>query len=172
MIAGAVIPTSGTIAYSWEGKVLDPGKIYKHISIAAPYLTLIEEFTWEEHLKFHHSLKPFQPGLSIQDVLHLSGLEAQRHKPIKYFSSGMKQRARLALAFASKTDILLLDEPLQNLDKSGMDWYSGLVGEFLKDRLCFVASNHQEKEYFFCDEEISILDFKGVSKIQPLVQGQ
>jgi ABC-type multidrug transport system ATPase subunit len=56
--------------------------------------------------------------------------------------------------------LLLLDEPLSNMDKKGADWYAGLIKEFASDRTIFVCSNHQENEYFFCRQKLNIEDFQ------------
>ena len=78
---------------------------------------------------------------------------------IKYFSSGMKQRLKLALAFCSDTPMLMLDEPTSNLDKQGVEWYLGLVQQFAAGRLTIICSN-QEHEYSFCTQHLDISDYK------------
>jgi ABC-type multidrug transport system ATPase subunit len=86
-------------------------------------------------------------------------MKSSQNKLIKYFSSGMKQRLKLALAFCSDTPILMLDEPTSNLDSQGVDWYLGLVQQYAKDRLTIICSN-QAHEYEFCAERLNISDFK------------
>ena len=49
--------------------------IYRHISIAAPYLEVIEEMTVTEFLEFHQTFKPLLPALSIQAIISVVGLE-------------------------------------------------------------------------------------------------
>ncbi len=92
-------------------------------------------------------------------VIELLGLQASKNKLIRYFSSGMKQRLKLALAFCADTPILMLDEPTSNLDSQGVDWYLSLVEQFAKDRLTIICSN-QEHEYSFCQHMLSIADYK------------
>jgi len=82
-----------------------------------------------------------------------------KNKLIKYFSSGMKQRLKLALAFCADTPILMLDEPTSNLDKQGVEWYLSLVEQFAKNRLTIICSN-QEHEYAFCTHRLDIVDYK------------
>jgi len=86
-------------------------------------------------------------------------LHHSEHKAIKNFSSGMKQRVKLALAFCSDTQILLLDEPTSNLDQQGVEWYLSLIEQCSSNRLVIVCSN-QEQEYGFCDERINVEDYK------------
>lgn len=92
-------------------------------------------------------------------VIELLGMAAHKNKLIKYFSSGMKQRLKLALAFCSDTPILMLDEPTSNLDSQGVDWYLSLVEQYAKKRLTIICSN-QEHEYGFCGNKLNISDYK------------
>jgi ABC-type multidrug transport system ATPase subunit len=73
---------------------------------------------------------------------------------VKNFSSGMKQRLKLTLAIMSDTPLLLLDEPLSNLDENGATWYQQMVRDFAGDRTIVVCSNMNEKEIGFCHEKI------------------
>jgi len=132
---------------------------YKYISIAAPYLELIEEMTAKEMLEFHSGFKPLMSAFSIEEMLNITGLENAIHKQIRYFSSGMKQRLKLAQAFFSDTPILLLDEPTTNLDEDGVRLYHTLISNYTKDKLVIVSSNVKQ-EYDFCEEEIEISRYK------------
>ena len=122
-------------------------------------MDLVEEFTLQETIEFHFQFKKYQQGLNASGVLDLLALNKAEDKPLKYFSSGMKQRTKLVLAFCSDTPILVLDEPTSNLDAQGTDWYLQLVEKFAKNRLVLVGSN-QPYEYEFCNDRLNILDYK------------
>lgn len=138
----------------------DGENIYRYVSIAAPYLELVEEFTLEESIKFHRQFKSFINNFSVENIIDIIGLQKARHKELRYFSSGMKQRVKLALALLSDTPILLLDEPTSNLDKQGIEWYSNLVHSYSSNKLIIVCSNQQTYEYDFCKVQLNILDYK------------
>src|SRR5690606_35336190 len=53
VISGSLSPSEGKISFLNEGKSIDAELIFKHISLAAPYLELIEEFTLTELIRFH-----------------------------------------------------------------------------------------------------------------------
>ena len=133
-------------------------EIYNHVSICAPYLEVIEEMTLKEFLDFHLIFKPFLPGVTTDSIISTLGLEKAVNKQIRYYSSGMKQRVKLAQCIFSDTAIVLLDEPCTNLDTSGIELYHLLIEEYCKDRLVVVSSN-DEVEYRFCGEKINIKDF-------------
>lgn len=131
--------------------------IYQYLSIAAPYLELIEEMSAVEFLHFHASFKPL--SISVQEIIQVIGLEKAAHKQIRYYSSGMKQRVKLAQAIFSVTPILLLDEPCTNLDKTGYQLYHQLIENYCSNKLIIVSSN-DENEMDFCSHKINMLDYK------------
>lgn len=155
VIAGFTNLSKGTI--EWDNA--DSQTIYDQISIAAPYLELVEELTTLEHFEFHAKFKSLTENLSIQEMIQLIGLEKSTHKQIRYFSSGMKQRLKLALAIFSTTPILLLDEPCSNLDKEGYALYKQLIQQYAMQKLIIVGSNDPE-EYAFCTQQINLMDYK------------
>jgi ABC-type multidrug transport system ATPase subunit len=130
---------------------------YKHFSIAAPYMELIEEMTANEFLSFHAAFKPLIADNKM--ILEETGLIKSAVKQIRYFSSGMKQRLKLAQAFFSDTPVLLLDEPTTNLDADGIALYHSLIIKYGTGRLVIVSSN-DEQEYDFCKDVIRIGDYK------------
>nr|WP_183554320.1 ATP-binding cassette domain-containing protein [Mucilaginibacter sp. AK015] len=159
VLNGSLVPSAGTITYKDDSLMVDAGDIFNHLSLAAPYLEVIEEFSMNEMIDFHFKFKKFRPGIdknAVADILNLTG---SRNKLVKYFSSGMKQRLKLALAFCADTPMLMLDEPTSNLDAQGIDWYLNLAQKFSEDRLTIVCSN-QEHEYSFCPNRLSISDYK------------
>ena len=159
VISGSLSSSEGKISYLHGDINIDQEKIFIQQSMVAPYLELIEEFTLTELIDFHFCFKKYRQGLNRQGVIELLGLKNAEFKAIKYFSSGMKQRVKLALAFCSDTAMLLLDEPASNLDQQGLDWYLSLASTFSSDRLLIICSN-QEQEYSFCSHNLNIADYK------------
>ena len=155
IIAGFTTLTKGTIEWSNA----DAQSIYNQISIAAPYLELVEELTTLEQFEFHANFKSLITGISIQDIIKLIGLSSATNKQIRYFSSGMKQRLKLGLAIFSDCPILLLDEPCSNLDKEGYALYKNLIAQYAMHKLIIVGSNDPE-EYAFCTQQINLMDYK------------
>jgi ABC-type multidrug transport system ATPase subunit len=155
IIAGYTTLSKGTITWGDE----DTHTIFNQLSIAAPYLELIEEFTTLEQFAFHAKFKPMNSTLSFDAMIELIGLKAARDKQIRYFSSGMKQRLKLALAIFSNAPILLLDEPCSNLDKEGYALYHHLIASYAMHKLIIVGSNDTE-EYAFCKDQINLMDYK------------
>jgi len=160
VISGAYLLNEGSITYLVHERKQEPEEVFRSVSIAAPYLELVEEFTLEESVKLHFSFKKAMQGLSLPEVIRLSGLGDALHKPVKFFSSGMKQRLKLTLACLSSTSLLLLDEPCANLDENGVQWYGKLIHEFGQGKTIVVCSNSHAEEYAFCSKKISLTDYK------------
>lgn len=159
VLSGHLSPSKGRISFEQNGRILEPDVVYRSVSYAAPYIELIEEFTLEEALKFHAGLKPMLPGMTPARLYEILALPKARSKEIRFFSSGMKQRVKLALAICSDTPVLLLDEPATNLDVQGVEWYKNLIQEYAEDRLVVIASNDPH-DAEFCPVHLNILDFK------------
>jgi len=159
VISGNTMVNEGTIKWQLNEKRIEDEKVYKEVSISAPYLELIEEMTLSEFLQFHRSFKPFLPGVSMTDIIEVIGLEKALNKQIRYYSSGMKQRVKLAQCIFSDTSLVLLDEPCTNLDAVGIELYHRLITTYCKNRMVVVSSN-DEVEFSFCQAVINISDYK------------
>jgi ABC-2 type transport system ATP-binding protein len=171
VIAGAVLHNEGSIEYTdarypVPDKNANPDTInhqpstsntYQYLSIAAPYLELIEEMTAKEMLQFHAQFKSL--SLPVTEILQNVGLANATNKQLRNFSSGMKQRLKLAQAFFSNTPLLLLDEPTTNLDADGIALYLQLINDHSKDKLVIISSNDKQ-EYDFCEEVIEMSKYK------------
>lgn len=159
VISGFLPPTSGKLIYQLEGNLIEEDDIHHQIAIAAPYLELIEEFTLKEFLNFHFQFKTLQSGISIDDLINQLELTSAKNKLLKNYSSGMRQRVKLATCFFAEVPIVMLDEPTTNLDEKGVQWYEKTVSEISSDKIIIVCSN-LEREYNFCKEQLNIALYK------------
>lgn len=159
VISGFLPCSSGKINYFENNAAITPENFFYYISLASPYLELIEELNLQEIIDFHFQFKPTNLKNPKEELIEILGLEKAAQKEIKFFSSGMKQRVKLGLAFYSACPILLLDEPTSNLDKAGIEWYMEQVEKIRKGRVTIICSN-QPYEYEFCKQVLQIQDFK------------
>lgn len=150
---GQMQPSEGSVNYAG----CDPSEIFRSVSIAAPYMDLIEEYTLEEMVHFHFKFK--KSRLPIVEIIDRIKLNSSNHKVISSFSSGMRQRLKLALAFYTQADLLFLDEPCTNLDKKSIEWYQAHLNQVPMSVTVFIASN-QDHEYPTTASKIDILGYK------------
>jgi ABC-type multidrug transport system ATPase subunit len=156
LISTYYTPSEGTVAFIREGMTLETDEVYRYIAYAAPYLDLVEQMTLEETLLYHHALKPFFQGIDQHEVLHILDMQGHQDKQLVDFSSGMKMKVKLALAILSNTPVLLLDEPLSNLDEQGRAWYQELISKFIDNRVVLICSNKMKEEYSFCKRTLEL----------------
>jgi ABC-type multidrug transport system ATPase subunit len=160
VLSGHLTPSQGKIGfYTQPEQPIAPEYLYRSVSYAAPYIELIEEYTLEEALQFHTHLQPMQNGVDADGLQDILALPRARGKEIRFFSSGMKQRLKLALAICANTPLLLLDEPATNLDTQGVAWYKDLISTFAADRLVVIASNDPH-DAEFCGTHLAVVDYK------------
>lgn len=159
-IAGSMHLQEGTVTMmDDQSKIIPVEEWYQQVAIVAPYLEIIEEMTATEFLTFHFQFKKRVHEVSIADIIQIIGLQQAANKQIRYFSSGMKQRIKLAQAIFSDTSLLLLDEPCTNLDASGYALYQKLIAQYCQTKIVVVCSNDLQ-EYGFCKHQLKITDYK------------
>jgi ABC-type multidrug transport system ATPase subunit len=159
VIAGAVQHNEGKIDFLNAGHSIAVNSHYQHLTIAAPYLELPEEMTLVEFLQFHQAFKPMIASVTHNEIIAIVGLSNAAHKQIRNFSSGMKQRIKLAQAIFSNVPVVLLDEPCSNLDAEGIALYHSLIINYCSNRLLIISSN-DEQEISFCNYRLSLTDYK------------
>ncbi|MEO5571065.1 MAG: ATP-binding cassette domain-containing protein [Bacteroidia bacterium] len=160
IVAGYISPTSGQVDFFFKNKKIHPDNLYQYISLAAPYLELIEEFTLAETISFYTNFKSLINERSISDEIQKDHTEFSMGKQIKFYSSGMKQRVKLALALMTDVPFVLLDEPHSNLDQKGIIWFNDLLAQNKDDKIIFISSNRVREETGFCNKFINLEDYK------------
>lgn len=160
IISGFVSANEGRLIYQQNNQSIDADRLKSLVSFASPYLQLVEDFTLMELIRHVNTYKPFINQFSVQQITELLELTQAKDKLIKQFSSGMKQRLKLGMAILSDTPLLLIDEPVSNLDKNAIVWYKDLISNYSRNRTVIVCSNAISDEYFFCEKELNVMDFK------------
>ena len=148
VLAGVITPNSGTVHFAFD-------EVYRHISFSAPYMDLPEELSLNELFQFHESIRE----LSVSRQAFMDEVQLEGNKEIRNYSSGMKQRLKLAFAFFTESEVLLLDEPSATLDEHWNNWYLKTVQQVKPERLVIISSNIAA-EYSFCDSVLDIGEFK------------
>lgn len=159
ILSGSMELSEGKIEWRVNNTSIDADNIYSFLTISAPYIEVIEEMSAVEFLQFHQQFKPLLSNISIVEILQLVGLEKAATKQIRYYSSGMKQRVKLAQAIFSDAPLLLLDEPCTNLDVTGYELYHKLIKDYARNKTIIVSSN-DVNEFSFCEEVINIMNYK------------
>lgn len=86
VVSGSLSPSEGTVVYKTEEQTtVEADNIYEHLSIAAPYVELLEEFTLQEMLAFHFKFKNYATGFNYDRLIDILGLEKALDKEIRFF---------------------------------------------------------------------------------------
>ena len=160
IISGYVLPNAGKVIFK-TGEHIEENENYKdQLSIATPYLELVEDYTLTELIDHCSVYKPFLNNLCAKEIIEIADLKHAENKHIKNYSSGMKQRVKLSLAILADCPLLLLDEPASNLDKNAIDWYNQLISKYASHKTIVVCSNSVKEEFGFCNKELNVGDYK------------
>ncbi len=154
VLANVYAQTAGNITFSIDEKTVERQNVYQHIGFVSPYLNLYDEFTGYENLHFVTRLRNLDISL-IDETLKRVGLYDRRHDLVKIYSSGMKQRLKLAFAIIHNPLILMLDEPTSNLDAEGVKTVDSIAEEYKHERILIIATN-DEHERNLCRKEINL----------------
>jgi heme exporter protein A len=154
IIANLLTQSSGELNLFSEGKKVKKEIVYRYIGFVSPYLNLYDEFTGAENLKIASAIRGIS-GDNADSALKRVGLFERRHDLLKIYSSGMKQRLKIAFSILHDPLILLLDEPTSNLDLEGVSVVDDIAGEYKKDRILIIATNDAH-EKSLCDSEINL----------------
>jgi heme exporter protein A len=157
ILAGLLRPSRGSVDYQDGESSLPREHWFQHIGMAAPDMAVYEELTAIENLHFFAKLRRCQRSTeSLHGLLEDMGLDRADHtRPVGGYSSGMKQRVKLAQAVLHVPAVLLLDEPSANLDEAGHHKVAGIVERFRATAAVAVATN-DPREMAWADERLEL----------------
>ena len=130
VLAGVVAPTAGAVTLTVGGRAVPAAARPLAVGLVAPALHLYEPLTARENLSFLARARRLPaPAARVEAALDRVGLLDRADEPLGTFSTGMRQRMRIAAAVLHRPAVLLLDEPGATLDAAGRALVVGLVAE-------------------------------------------
>lgn len=152
IICGLLSPTSGTVVINGE-------KIGKDVDFPTDIGIIIETPVFVPHQSAFTNLKNLAvirgkiQDARIREVIELVGLNPNDKKRVGKFSMGMRQRLGIAQAIMENPALLILDEPMNGLDKDGVEDMRGLFKELKEDgKTILLCSHNAEDIAILCDE--------------------
>ncbi len=141
IVSGVLTPTSGSVELASGGKVTEASRLMA-FGFVAPYLQLYDEFSSAENLRLAMGLRGVHPDDGrVGELLELVGLGDRRNDPVRTYSSGMKQRTKYAFALMHRPPVLILDEPMANLDSEGISLVRSIMASQRRQGILVVATN-------------------------------
>ncbi len=139
MIAGQLSPSAGNVAYWQAERKVPAAEMYRYLSWSAPYVSLLPELNLREQYRLQARFKPMM--LEEEEFLEQLGLEEDANKALRFYSSGMLQRAKVGLALFADVPVLLLDEPTSNMDTENARKILDLLHRYRQHKILVLASN-------------------------------
>jgi heme exporter protein A len=166
ILANLIRESNGKKWIKVNDKLIDRDLQFSNIGLLAPYLNLYDELTGYENLEFFLKLKlnhnkniKKNTKEKIINLLEKVNLYKRRNDLINNYSSGMKQRLKIAFAILNNPLLLLMDEPRTNLDKEGIDIVYEIADNQKKNGILIIATNENE-DTKLCSDSINIEDYK------------
>ncbi len=142
LLCGLEKPTAGTIACYMGEDIIDPSCMRSSMGLVSPDLQFYGQLSPLENLVFFSALRGLDKGNDfLQRLLAKVQLREEMNRPLATFSSGMKQRFRLAFALLHEPVFLFLDEPFTNLDRAGKDMVNLIIGDQVSKGIVLMATN-------------------------------
>lgn len=159
ILAGVTAPTKGMVDLH-NGAPVAPAERPFFTGLVAPYLNVYDGLSARENLAFIARVRR-QAGAEarIAEVLEQVGLAPRADDLVATFSSGMKQRVKLAAAVLADPVLLLLDEPTTNLDEPGRALVAQVVDRHRAAGRLLVLATNDSAEAALCTRSLNLLDF-------------
>lgn len=154
-ISGLIKPTTGEI-------IIGDGIMGKDFSFPPSIGVLIEnpafipKYTGFKNLKLLASIRNKISDSEIKQTLNDVGLDPEDKRPYRKYSLGMKQRLGIACAIMESPEIILLDEPINALDESGVSLIKELLLR-LRNNAIIIISCHDREELEYLSDEIFVM---------------
>lgn len=141
ILCGFLTPGSGAVEYFSAGQQVKRKDVFRYLTLAAPYSTVIKDFTLKENWDLLLTFKGSRETMNYKDLLNILEWKNPGDKKLSQFSSGMVQKVNLLLAMVGRSEILILDEPTSYLDAGNREWYHRMAQQFYSGRTVIIASN-------------------------------
>lgn len=156
-LTGVTGLSNGEISLTVQNSKIDKNYFFNHIGFVSPYLNLYEEFYPLEHIKIFLNMKArnYDDNIAVNWLKRMN-LYKDRFKLISQFSSGMKQRLKYILALINNPEIIILDEPMTNLDEDGFKTISEIINEHIENKGGIIIATNDKREMEFCHSFVSV----------------
>ncbi len=141
IISGILTPSTGSVTVLKQSRDITDS-LRGFVGFVAPYVQMYDEFSARENLRLALAIRGLPPNERIIDaLLSKVSLGERADDRVATFSSGMKQRLKYAFALLHNPPILILDEPMTNLDSEGVQMVRDIIREHRREGILIVATN-------------------------------
>ena len=112
----------------------------------------LSQYNAYKNLEFLASIRNKISKQQIKNTIKLVGLDAESLKKVGKFSLGMRQRLGIAQAIMEDPDLIILDEPMNGLDKNGIHIVKEVLGNLKKEGKSIILASHYAEDMEICDD--------------------
>lgn len=143
-LAGLIYPTSGEILF--DGSPLARGKFPPSVGVLIENPSFVSVYSGTRNLRELALIRGFIGDREVADAMRSVGLDPQDKRPVRKYSLGMRQRLGIAAATMEHPDLMLLDEPVNALDESGVEQACRLFSQERERGALIVIACHDSAE--------------------------
>lgn len=159
LIAGLYSPSYGEVLINGEN-IIPERKIPANLGALIEEPGFINYYSGFKNLQYLASIRGVVGNQEINDTLKIVGLYEQKDQKVKTYSLGMRKKLGIAQAIMENPSILLLDEPMNALDKSSVENMRTLFRKLSSEKgtTILIASHSEEDIRILCDKVYAIED--------------
>lgn len=159
LIAGLYSPSYGEVLINGEN-IVPERKIPANLGALIEEPAFINYYSGFKNLQYLASIRGVVGNQEINDTLKIVGLYEQKDQKVKTYSLGMRKKLGIAQAIMENPSILLLDEPMNALDKSSVENMRTLFRKLSSEKgtTILIASHSEEDIRILCDKVYAIED--------------
>ncbi|VOJ78153.1 ABC transporter ATP-binding protein [Streptococcus pneumoniae] len=159
LIAGLYSPSYGEVLINGEN-IVPERKIPANLGALIEEPGFINYYSGFKNLQYLASIRGVVDNQEINDTLKIVGLYEQKDQKVKTYSLGMRKKLGIAQAIMENPSILLLDEPMNALDKSSVENMRTLFRKLSSEKgtTILIASHSEEDIRILCDKVYAIED--------------
>ena len=159
VIAGFLRPTSGHV-YVKDKEIGVNSDFAEDIGLIIETPEFLSQYSAYKNLEYLASIRNKITEKEIREAIRLVGLDDKSKKKVGKFSLGMRQRLGIAQAIMENPELIILDEPMNGLDKNGIAIVKDLLRKLKEEGKTIIMASHYAEDMEICDEVFEMEDGK------------
>jgi len=151
LITGLIYPTKGEVIV-WGARIGKDREFPDSTGVLINTPAFLPRYSGLQNLRFLAAIQKRIHDQDIIEAMRTVGLDPENPKPVKTYSTGMKQRLGLAQAIMEKPRLLVLDEPTRGIDPDGVAEIHQILRKLRETGATILFTSHDEAEMSLCDQ--------------------
>ena len=156
-IVGFIRPTSGHVYVKGKEIGVD-ADFAENVGVIIETPGFLSQYSAYKNLEFLASIRNRISKQQIKEAIKAVGLDAESSKKVGKFSLGMRQRLGIAQAIMENPDLIILDEPMNGLDKNGIHIVKEVLENLKREGKTVILASHYAEDAEICDEVYEMED--------------